>query len=261
MQARKKRKTKLSSIRYGLLEGFKRLFQVVAIALLAVAVVLLLRRLSPQRRPAPADAVRPQGAALASDSSPLEERPLYYVEKKRPAYHVGIVAGHSGHDSGAVCPDGLTEVEINLAVAEEVVALLKRRDYSADLLQEFDERLPGYRADALISIHADSCDVPGASGFKVARVTESAVPQAEDRLVDCLNQEYQAYTGLSRHPNSVTDDMTNYHAFWDIDERTPGVIIEIGFMLEDRYLLVQRPKVVARGVAAGVICFLEGEQE
>jgi N-acetylmuramoyl-L-alanine amidase len=218
---------------------------------------LFLRRLFPQ---APADVTGPQeSAALAFDSPPLEEQSFHYVEKGRPSYQVGIVAGHSGHGPGAVCPDGLSEVEINRAVAGEVVALLKRRGYHADLLQEFDERLPGYRADALISIHADSCDVPGASGFKVARVTESAVPEAEDRLVDCLYQEYQAYTGLPRHPNSVTDDMTNYHTFWDIDERTPGAIIEIGFMLEDRYLLVKRPKVVARGIAAGIVCFLESE--
>jgi N-acetylmuramoyl-L-alanine amidase len=259
MQARKKR-TRLSSIRYGLLEALRRLFQVIAIALLAVAVLLLLRHLFPQSRPA--DVSRPQGdAALASDSSPPEKQSLYYEEKKRPAYRVGIVAGHSGNDSGAVCPDGLSEVEINLAVAKEVVALLKRRGYQADLLQEFDERLPGYQADALVSIHADSCEVPGASGFKVARVTESAVPEAEDRLVNCLYQAYQAYTGLPRHPNSITDNMTNYHAFWDIDKRTPGAIIETGFMLEDRALLVERPKVVARGVAAGIVCFLEGERE
>lgn len=260
MQARKKR-TGLSSIRYGLLGALRRLFQVVAIALLAVAVLLLLRHLLPQRRPAPADASRPPvDAALASDSSP-ENQSLYYEEKKQPAYRVGIVAGHSGNDSGAVCPDGLSEVEINLAVAKEVVALLKRRGYQADLLQEFDGQLPGYKADALVSIHADSCKVPGASGFKVARVTESAVPEAEDRLVDCLYQAYQAYTGLSRHPNSITDNMTDYHAFWDIDKGTPGAIIELGFMLEDRALLVERPKVVARGVAAGIVCFLEGERE
>jgi N-acetylmuramoyl-L-alanine amidase len=259
MQARKKR-TRLSSIRYGLLEALRRLFQVIAIALLAVAVLLLLRHLFPQRRPA--DVSRPQGdAALASDSSSPEKQSLYYEEKKRPAYRVGIVAGHSGNDSGAVCPDGLSEVEINLAVAKEVVALLKRRGYQADLLQEFDGRLPGYKADALVSIHADSCEVPGASGFKVARVTESAVPEAEDRLVNCLYQAYQAYTGLPRHPNSITDNMTDYHAFWDIDKGTPGAIIELGFMLEDRALLVERPKVAARGVAAGVVCFLEGERE
>jgi N-acetylmuramoyl-L-alanine amidase len=172
---------------------------------------------------------------------------------------VGIVAGHSGYDSGAVCPDGWTEADVNMAVAREVVDLLVRKGYHVDLLQEFDERLDGYKADALVSIHADSCDVPGVSGFKVARVTDSAIPQAEDRLVTCLYQSYEATTGLPRHDSSVTDNMTNYHAFREIDKSTPGAIIEVGFLLDDRDILTQRPKLVARGVAAGALCFLEGQ--
>ncbi len=173
------------------------------------------------------------------------------------ASRVGIVAGHSGYDPGAVCPDGTAEADVNMAIAKEVVALLSRKGYQVDLLNEFDERLTGSRANALVSIHADSCDVPGASGFKVARVTDSAIPEAEDRLVTCLYREYQAETGLMRHPSSITDNMTNYHAFREIDEYTPGAIIETGFLLDDYDLLVGRPKVVARGVAAGVVCFLE----
>jgi N-acetylmuramoyl-L-alanine amidase len=173
------------------------------------------------------------------------------------APRVGIVAGHSGYDPGAVCPDGTTEADVTMTIAEEVVALLARKGYQVDLLKEYDERLTGYRANALVSIHADSCDVPGASGFKVARVTDSAIPEAEDRLVACLYREYQAETGLVRHPSSITDNMTSYHAFREIDYYTPGAIIETGFLLDDYDLLVQRPKVVARGVAAGVVCFLE----
>jgi N-acetylmuramoyl-L-alanine amidase len=172
-----------------------------------------------------------------------------------PKYVVGIVSGHEGYDPGAVCDDGLTEVKINHAVAAEVVSLLKRRNIQADLLNEFDDLLSGYQADALVSIHADSCNIPGASGFKVARVTDSAIPEAEDRLVECLNQEYGRYTGLPQHPSSITDNMTNYHAFREIDYRTPGAIIEIGFLLDDRYLLEQKPKIVARGIAAGILCF------
>ena len=70
---------------------------------------------------------------------------------------IGIVAGHWGSDDGACCPDGLTEVEVNLEIAERVVQSLKGRGYQVDLLEEFDTRLNGYLADALISIHADSC--------------------------------------------------------------------------------------------------------
>jgi N-acetylmuramoyl-L-alanine amidase len=109
----------------------------------------------------------------------------------------------------------------------------------------------------LVSIHPDSCDVPGAAGFKVARVTDSAIPEAEDRLVDCLYREYEAATSLPRHPSSITDNMTNYHAFREIDYYTPGAIIEMGFLLDDRDFLVHRPKLAARGIAAGVVCFLE----
>jgi N-acetylmuramoyl-L-alanine amidase len=174
---------------------------------------------------------------------------------------VGIVAGHAGNDSGAVCPDGLTEVSVNLTIAKIVVQLLTDQGYQVDLLNEFDDRLPGYRANALVSIHADSCEVPGASGFKVARVTDSAIPEAEDRLVDCLYREYEATTGMPRHPNSITDNMTNYHAFREINLYTPGAIIETGFLLDDRPWIVRRPHLVARGIAAGVTCFLEGEEQ
>jgi N-acetylmuramoyl-L-alanine amidase len=168
---------------------------------------------------------------------------------------VGIVSGHRGFDPGATCDDGLTEWEINYTVAAEVVSLLARRGVEADLLDEYDDRLTEYRADALISIHADSC-IPGLTGFKVARVTDSAIPAAEDRLVACLNEEYGAYTGLPQHPGTITDNMTDYHAFNEIAPSTPGAIIEVGFMADDRALLTEKPKLVARGIAAGILCFL-----
>ena len=170
---------------------------------------------------------------------------------------VGLVAGHKGYDPGAVCDDGLTEAEINETIAHEVSKLLERRGVNTDVLAEFDERLTGYQADALVSIHADSCNVPGASGFKVARVTDSAIPEAEDILVACLNEQYAAYTGLAQHPSTITDGMTNYHAFSEIAQHTPGAIIETGFLLDDRNLLQAKPRIVARGIAAGILCFLK----
>ena len=175
-----------------------------------------------------------------------------------PPPKVGIVAGHYGFDSGAICPDGLQEVEINLAIAEKVVSLLKRKGYQVELLGEFDEAILGYQADVFVSLHSDSCDIPGASGFKVARVTNSAVPEEEDRLVECLWNEYEKWTGLARHEDSITLHMRQYHAFRKIDPDTPGAIIEMGFMLDDRNILLYEREKVARGIASGVICFLEG---
>jgi N-acetylmuramoyl-L-alanine amidase len=171
---------------------------------------------------------------------------------------VGIVAGHWQNDVGAMCPDGLTEVEINLAVAKLVVASLSRSGYDAEMLAEFSTKLDGYQADALVSIHADSCNVPEATGFKVARVSSSLVPELEDRLVACLIEKYQDATGLDFHRNSITYDMTEYHAFYEIAPETPAAIIEIGFMDADRRLLTRRQDLVAKGIVNGIKKFIEG---
>ncbi len=205
------------------------------------------------RIPQPTSLVSAEGQAATRDEVAASQPA---IDPSQPL--VGIVAGHKGYDPGAVCDDGLTEAEVNYTVAEEVVDLLRRRGIAADLLDEYDDRLTDYQANALVSVHADSCNIPGATGFKVARVTNSAIPEDEDRLVACINQEYANYTGLPQHPASITDNMTNYHAFNEIHPSTPGAIIETGFLLDDRFLLESRPKVVARGIAAGIICFLEG---
>jgi len=170
---------------------------------------------------------------------------------------VGLVAGHKGSDSGAVCPDGLTEAEVNLDIAERTADRLLRAGAAVDLLEEYDPRMRGYVADAFVSIHADSCE-SSLSGFKVARVEQSAVPQIEDRLVDCLWQRYGETTGLAAHPGTITYDMRDYHAFREIDPQTPGAIIEVGFLGGDRRLLTSQPELVAKGVAEGIFCFLSG---
>lgn len=168
---------------------------------------------------------------------------------------VGIVAGHAGFDSGAICPDGLTEASINLAVADLVVAHLTAEAVRTDLLEEFDPQLDAYVASALVSIHADSCIYPEATGFKVASLGGSANPW-NDLLVDCLISEYGARTGMQFHANSITYDMTQYHVFSTIAPQTPGAIIETGFMLADRDLLTNHPDLVAQGIVDGILCFL-----
>jgi N-acetylmuramoyl-L-alanine amidase len=170
---------------------------------------------------------------------------------------VGIVAGHWESDSGAVCPDGLTEVEINLDIARRVVSLLAQSGYDVEMLSEFSDKLDGYQAAVLVSIHADSCNVPEATGFKVARVSSSRVPDLEDQLVACLIERYHEATGLSFHRNSITYDMTEYHAFYEIAPETPAAIIEIGFMSADRDLLTKKQDRVARGIVNGIKCFIE----
>ena len=171
---------------------------------------------------------------------------------------VGIVAGHSGNDSGAVCPDGLTEAEVNMAVAQAVVLSLQARGVTADLLEEFDDRLDGYRADAFVSIHADSCEVDF-SGFKVASLEGGS--DASEQLAVCLWDRYEAATGLARHPSTITYDMTKYHAFREIAPSTPAAIIESGFLRSDRELLTQEAERVVQGIVDGIECFINPEEE
>jgi N-acetylmuramoyl-L-alanine amidase len=173
---------------------------------------------------------------------------------------IGIVAGHSGNDSGAVCPDGQTEVSVNEAVAAYVKQYLVERGYDVDILKEFDDRLNGYMASTLISIHADSCDYINdlATGFKVSAPLANPHPDQAARLTACLRNRYAQKTGLALH-NSITNDMTSYHAFSEINGNTPAAIIEVGFLNLDRAILTQKPDILAQGITDGIVCFLNNE--
>src|SRR5512143_1647246 len=56
----------------------------------------------------------------------------------QPQLRIGIVAGHSGNDSGAVCYDGngnvsLTEADVNLEIAAIVQQQLIQKGFQVDL--------------------------------------------------------------------------------------------------------------------------------
>jgi N-acetylmuramoyl-L-alanine amidase len=176
----------------------------------------------------------------------------------RPLPRIGIVAGHWGNDSGAVCSDGLTEGSINLDVATRVKEKLAAAGFDVDLLQEYDDKLEGYNALALVSIHADTCNYidDNASGFKVAPSLASAAPEKATRLVACVSSRYGQITGLRFQQGSVTYDMSGYHAFNEINTNTAAAIIETGFMNLDRQILTQQPDLIAEGIAQGILCYV-----
>jgi N-acetylmuramoyl-L-alanine amidase len=197
---------------------------------------------------------------------------------------VAIVAGHYSkdtpgnvsvvHDTGSVCPDGLKEVDINLAVAQKTLALLNQMGYRTTLFEEFDPRLkdpalgetPDFRSRAFLSIHSDACvtgpDYPLATGWKVAHAEPSSAPAEDDRLVHCIEQDYGAAVKpyhLTFNQNTITPAMTEYHAFRSIVPTTPAAIIELGFMGLDRGILTQHQDVLAQGLANGLNAFLQGQ--
>ncbi len=185
---------------------------------------------------------------------------------------IGIIAGHNGiatygptkgnKDPGTVCPDGFYEASVTLNVAKQVVAALKGRGFDVDLLDEYDLRLDGYQAAAFISLHADSCDVFNDgfqhTGFKSTYPTERYTIRDRDELLNnCIRQNYEGATGLPFTPGSITEDMTNYHAFHRIAPRTPAAILELGFLSYDRDLLQNHTDRLAQGIVNGLLCFLQ----
>lgn len=188
-------------------------------------------------------------------TKPVPDRPVLQRLAQSPGpLRIGIIVGHRNNDSGAVCDDGLTELQINTSVAEAVHAQMQAAGVQVELLDEFDPRLRGYYATALISIHADSCVYYNelATGFKVAGSSFTDSTQ----LSICLEDSYRNATQMFYHENTITPHMTDYHAFREISPGVPAVIIEVGFMNLDREMLTTKVDLPTRGVVDGINCFL-----
>lgn len=176
---------------------------------------------------------------------------------------IAIISGHAGNDSGAVCTDTtgqpiVTEAAIVAAITERVASQLRRGGAYVTVLDEFDSRLDGLQADLLVSLHADSCI--DANGYKFATSSSQALaPQVHTNLSSCFDEHYAETTGLASHPNTITHNMTDYHAFRKIEAQTPALILEVGFIGGDQTLLVEEPDRVARGITASIRCFFERE--
>ncbi len=203
------------------------------------------------------------GDNIFSPNSAFDDNPFLPTPTPGPRPTVGIVVGHWGFpedDVGATCPDGLTEMGVNLEIATRVGALLQKEGFTVDLLREFDDQLEGYKAVALVSIHADSCIPQGAeaTGFKVASALASARPDKANRLVACLNSRFANVTGLPLHAG-ITPDMTSYHGFEEIHSETAAAIIETGFLFNNRQILTKEPDLLAQGIANGILCYIRNE--
>ena len=206
--------------------------------------------------PAPLQTIIPTLIALPTATPPATPTPLPPL--------VALLAGHSGgEDPGAICPDGLREVDITTEVAQRAKQMLNARGFRVDILAEFDPRLNAAKRDysprAFLAIHADSC-IYNVSGYKVARAANSASPQEDDRLARCVRSSYGAATQLQFHEDSITTAMTLYHNLMKIAPKSPGAIIELGFLGSDKVILTTQREQLALGIANGVERFLQASQ-
>ena len=167
---------------------------------------------------------------------------------------IGLIVGHLGNDSGAVCADGLEEVAVNDNIVRLVAENLQAQNIQVDILEEFDGRLSAYYGTAVISIHADSCTYVNelATGFKIAGSSRTNSTQ----LAACVEEAYKDATQLAYHANTITPHMTDYHAFRKLPSNVPAIIVETGFMFLDRQLLTTNAHIPAQGLTNGVLCYL-----
>lgn len=174
---------------------------------------------------------------------------------------IALIAGHMNNDSGATCPDGLTEASVNYSIAFLLQRMLREDGFDVDIMSEYDDRLFQYEGLLLISIHNDTCQFISAdmSGFKVAVSYVNPIPENPKRLLSCLSDRYGKRTSLRYHPNTITPDMTRYHAFDKINSRTTAAIIETGFLNLDRDILVNQTERVAQGIREGILCYARNE--
>ena len=152
----------------------------------------------------------------------------------------------------------LREETINFAVATRVVDNLEALNFAVDMLDEFDPRLVDYRADALVSIHANSCIDFGelVTGFIVSKSDARPETGNDVFLRECIALNYEANLPLPRSYNE-TEDMLNNHAWRKIHPLTPGVILEMGFMLADKEILTTQHDLLAHAITMGILCYIE----
>jgi N-acetylmuramoyl-L-alanine amidase len=157
--------------------------------------------------------------------------------------------------------EGVTEVEINLDIAQRVSVILNSKGIAVDLLPT---TIPvGYVADAFVALHGDSDGVGVASGFKMAHGARRG--PYEDALLNDIKDAYGAATGLDYDVTRISRNMTGYFAFnWSrfqhaVAAHTPAVILEMGYVSndDDRALMLDRADLVADAIAAGIRKFLD----
>ena len=187
-------------------------------------------------------------------------------------WRVGLQVGHL---DSALLPDelrrlrtstgayagGIAEVEINRAVADAVAAILQAEGVEVQVLPATIP--PGFDADAFVAIHADGNTNTAVRGYKASPPWYAS--PASRLLVAELRGHYGPATGLPEDLNGITYNMRGYYAFNSYRYRhaiavtTPAAIFELGYLsnASDRAFLRERPEAAARGLADGLLAYLE----
>lgn len=158
---------------------------------------------------------------------------------------------------------GLQEYQVNLEMAQRTAGFLRGAGIAVDILPA---TVPvNYYADAFVALHADGNANTRLSGFKAAANWREW--EASMALVAALRTDYTAASGLAWDGDHISMNMRGYYAMSSgryqhtISNYTPAVILEVGYLTSpyDRALMTQQTDRLARGVANGIVRFLQSK--
>ncbi len=157
--------------------------------------------------------------------------------------------------------NNVREVDVNLRIVTLVRDILASQGYKVDLFQEFSSELTDYTALVLLAIHADTCDfINGkATGFKVASIGKVSYPVESQNLNNCLIDRYQYRTKMNYLGNTISSDSEEFYNYDEVNDYTTASIIETGYLNLDYRTLTEKTDVVARGIAEGILCYINNE--
>ncbi len=181
-----------------------------------------------------------------------------------PKKIIGIVPGHYGFDTGYQCGaefNFVKENDVNLRLAVMVRDYLENKGYSVDFMHEFDPSLSDYTGLALVSIHTSGCDTSDAnrSGFYITTGGQNKYPSESKRLNDCLTYHYSQNSGLDYLGENYSTDQENLYAFENVNDYTTISVIDAGYLGNDYRTISERTENLAKGIADGIICYVEND--
>ncbi len=119
---------------------------------------------------------------------------------------IAVDAGHGGEDSGALGPKGLREKDVTLAIAKELVSIIKSKPgFSAQLTRSSDFFIPlqkrrkiarDMKADLFVSIHADAFTNPAAKGASVFALSRRGATSEAARFLAQRENESDLFGGV-----------------------------------------------------------------
>ncbi len=155
---------------------------------------------------------------------------------------------------------GVDEVDVNLAIAEELASMLREAGVVVDLLPSTVP--PRYKADVFLSIHVDANADEDRNGYKSAHFLPARNP-AEPLLKLAVDRAVLASTTLEDDDRNVTGNMFRYYAFNNrrfrhaAHPRTPGLLVELGYLSNPHDgRLLREPESLASALASGVLGYL-----